>query len=247
MGNHDILLEFGPLPASCRRRFIWNSAEWWDWFRSGRRKPSTSALVSRLQEYDSFISFHGARPQDVSAYYTQGIKLGVVDSLNAQAREIFLSGRYPEITPSILNQAIFTASRTDDRKVFVIVDEREISGHYLIYGSEHICGLAASMIIDAGFDCRQILKSFGTPTVFRIELARDLIPENQLVEFAEHVLEACWDTRKRTQPPRFDWSWILRQEIPGKSVLDHVHPEEIPDPLLRYISYSYRDNFPCLF
>ncbi|OJV10103.1 MAG: hypothetical protein BGO12_13665 [Verrucomicrobia bacterium 61-8] len=191
------------------------------------------------------MSFHCARPLDLSAFYKDGLRLGDIKDLNQRAREIFLSSRYPQITTAIFDLAIENASDIHDQKLFAVLDEREISGHYLIYGSEHICGIGASMVRQVGFDCRQILKLHGTPTVFRVDLPRDLIAESQLRDLAADLVESCWDERKRERPPRIDWSWIMDKEIPGVYVLDHVHPELIPDPLMRYIPYRYRDNFPC--
>ncbi len=77
-----------------------------------------------------------------------------------------------------------------------VLDAREISGHYLIYGSEHICGIAASMVRQVGLDCRQSLKRFGTPTVFRVALPREIIPKSQLRELAGHLREYGWEMRK---------------------------------------------------
>lgn len=246
MNSHDVPLSFNPLPPTSERRFVWNSGEWWKWFRSYRRKPAVESIHARLREYDSFVSFHCARPTDVSSFYKSGLRLGDIESLNRHAREILISPEYPWITPERFERATADASGIHDKTLFAVIDEREISGHYLIYGSEHICGIAASISREVGFDCRDILKYHGTPTVFRMAIPRELIPDSQLHDLAEHVMEMYWDERKRERPPRVDWSWILKQGIPGRHVLDHVHPEKIPDPTMQYIPYRYRDNWPCL-
>ena len=242
--NRDIAFSFPPLPNDGEKRFLFNSTEWWEWFRAFRRKPSENSIYRRLSEYGFFISFHGARPSDVASYHANGIALGDVNALNHQAKQMLISGRYPQITAALVDEAIAKASTIHDKTLFLVIDEREVSGHYMIYGSEHICGIAASMSHKAGIDCRQLLKDFGTPTQFRIALPRDCIPDDQLRQLAAHIAEFCWDERKRKHPPSIDWSLILTESIPGKYILDHVHPESIPDPLLRYHCYRYRENFP---
>jgi hypothetical protein len=239
-------LAFPALLKDGRKRFVWNSPEWWEWFTAFRRKPSTALIQRRLAEYESFISFHSARPVDVASYYEKGLELAQVEKLNAQARERLLSSRYGEITSAILERAITEASIYHDQTLFLVLDEREISGHYLIYGSEHICGIAASMTREAGLDCRQLLKNFGTPTVFRVALPPEIIPGDQIHELAEYLRESSWEERKRVRPPMIDFSFILKQPVAAEHILDHVHPESIPDPLLFNYPYSYRDNFPNL-
>jgi hypothetical protein len=246
MSYRDIILPFGPLPNDGVKRFHWNSSEWWSWFKSFRRKPSAVAVLKRLREYDEIVSFHAARPLDPASYYATGIELGDVERMNARAREIFLSAGYPSITPPIVDKAIADASTIHDKTLFAVLDEREVSGHYLIYGSEHICGIAASMSRDVPMDCRQILKNFGTPTLFRISVPLDLIPEIQIQQLAEYLLRMVWDERRSKLAPRIDWSLILKNSIPATCMVDHVHPERIPDPLQYYFPYSYKDNFPCI-
>ena len=240
-----MVLRFPRLPNDGRKRFVWESTEWWEWFTAFRRKPSVTAIYRRLREYHSFVSFHSGRPVDVDAYYVNGLQLADVAKLNEVAKERLLSERAPQITPQILEAAIAKASRYHDKTLFLVLDAREISGHYLIYGSEHICGIAASMVNDVGIDCRQLLKYFGTPTVFRVALPREIIPEPQLRDLACHLREWTWESRRDKEPPRIDWSFVLKEPVSAEHILDHVHPERIPDPLLHGIVYTYRDNFPC--
>lgn len=216
-----------------------------EWFTSFKRRPSTTSILRRLERHDFFTAFHGARPLDVNSYYENGITIADISELNQQARKFLISDQYPQITTAILERAIAGASSIHDKTLFLIIDEREASGHYMIYGSEHICGIAAAMHRETGLDCRQILKTFGKPTQFRVTLPRKMIPDDQLHKLADHINGFYWDERRRTDPPRIDWSWILAQSIPGKYIFDHVHPESIPDPLLHYYPYRYRDNFPC--
>lgn len=242
--DREIHLSFGPLPQDAVKRFVWNSCEWWEWFTAFRRLPSATSIHKRLSEYDGFISFHGTRPVDVESYYKSGLKIADLNELNETARKLLRSDRHPEITEEILENAIASASRFDEQKLFLVIDERELSGHYMIYGSEHICGIAASMVREAGFDCREILKRFGTPTLFRVCLPREIIPDEQLKDLADYMRTVVWETRKRKLPPSIDWTFTLKEPIPGAHIVDHTHPEKIPDPLTYYIPYRYRDDPP---
>ena len=40
-----------------------------------------------------------------------------------------------------LEKAIMVVLGIHDKTVFAVLDDREVPGHYLIYGSEHICGI----------------------------------------------------------------------------------------------------------
>jgi hypothetical protein len=210
---------------------------------SAENLPSNH-LISRLNEYDEFVVFHGCRPTNLESYYTEGFKIANIDELNEIARAMLHASQYPEITEAIFDEAIAGASRYHDKHLFFVIDEREISGHYLIYGSEHIAGIAALIHRAAGIDCKYILKRSGTPTVFRIALSRALIPNKLIEALASDIRAIVWDERRREGPPRFDWSFILREPVPYGHVIDHVHPESIPDPHMRNYPYRYRENFP---
>ncbi len=226
--------------------FVWNSPDWWAWFTAHRRRPSINALLKLIISHDAFIVFHGCRPRDVASYYSDGLRSSDLDELNRIAREVFLSPHVPPITEQALTAAITSISRLDHGKLYVVVDDRELiryCGHYMIYGSEHLCGIGASLTREHGFDYRQVLKCYGIPTVVRIRLPLSHIPPNQLRDLARYLHEATWeDDRHRTEPSLFNWAFILHQPIPPEQIIGHVHPEVIPDPLHQNLPYRYREE-----
>jgi hypothetical protein len=202
--------------------------------------------MHRLETYTSFIVFHGCRPTDVSSYYASGLQPSNLGNLDEVARSIFLSPHVPTVTEHALTRAIASISRNDHGKLCVVLDERDLirySGHYMIYGSEHLCGIGASLLRESGFDYRQILKRCGKPTVFRCRLPRVSIPQSQIENLARYLNEVTWeDDRRRPSPPLLDCSFILRDPIPAEHVLGHVHPEVIPEPHFYYLPYRYKDE-----
>lgn len=247
MNLRSINLDFKPLPNDEVKRFAWNTPELWKSFKSFRRKPAEDVLFNHVSSYDAFLLYHAARPLDVARYYEVGLEVADAKRMNARAREIFLSAEFPTISSGLLERAISDASTIHDKTLFAVIDEREVSGHYLIYGSEHICGIAAKLSREAGFDCRQILKNFGIPTLFRVSLPREMIPGRQLRNLSSYLLESVWDRRRLEHSPPLDWSFDLKCSIPSNCIVDHVHPERIPDPLQLNYPYTYKDNFPCFY
>lgn len=84
----------------------------------------------------------------------------------------------------------------DDGKVYLCLDDRIIfatAGHYLIYDSEYLCSIATALIEVPSIDYRQILKSFGDPTVFEVNLPWSLIPISQQLELSMAICEARKD------------------------------------------------------
>jgi len=190
--------------------FVWNSPEWWIWFKSHRRRPSIRTLTRHLQTYSAFIVFHGCRPNDLSRYYSSGLQPPDLDTLNEAARRIFLSADVPPITEHALSTAIDKISRLSHvGKLYVVLDDRDLihgSGHYMIYGSEHLCGIAALLSRENGFDYRQVLKRFGAPTLIRFRLPQSSISQQQIDELAQCLRETIWEERRRNpSPPLIDF------------------------------------------
>jgi len=225
--------------------FAWDSPDWWTWFIAHRRRPSIATLRRHLDTYSGFIVYHGCRPCDISSYYSSGLRPSDLDRLDEIARRIFVSPKPPSVTEQELTAAISSLSRLDHGKLHVMLDQRYLvrnTGHYMIYGSEHLCGIGAFLMREHGFDYRQVLKRFGTPTVFRLRLPHELDPERQIDDLARHLHEVTWEERRgRLSPPLCSWAFTLSAAIPPECILEHSHPEVIPDPLLGQIPYRHQN------
>jgi hypothetical protein len=158
------------------------------------------------------------------------------------ARGIFLSERFPEITAEVLEASDDRLGLNEDGLAFVSLDPRGFvdgAGHYLIYGSEYLCGIAAGLSQRTGRDYRQVLKEFGVPTIFRMRLPFEWISERDLEQFVQVLYDWIPAMRLRRGVPIVDFTFRLRRALPADCVLSHTHPRRIVDPLLGMTTYEY--------
>lgn len=95
-------------------------------------------------------------------------------------------------------------------------DLLNLSGHYLIYGSEFICGMAADLW------CQYKLKKIGVPTLFEchIDKRKFSLTDLQAIENNE-MKYGCWDG-----------GIYLLDDISPNEIVGYVHPKRIYNPLL---------------
>ena len=223
--------------------FKWRSPEWWSWLGGQKRRPTIVSVTRYIQSHQKIVVFHGCRPLDVESYYTNGIRVADVAELNRSAKEIFSSVGFPEITESSISSAISSINHVEQGELYVVIDKEDLihkSGHYMIYGSERICGIGAYLFEKSGFDCRQILKRHGIPTVFHVQISVKSIPKDQIETLAERVHNDVWEGYRRIRKPFcFDFPFMLVESVPGTFIVGHEHPTVIPDPLFNYQLYHH--------
>jgi hypothetical protein len=207
------------------------------------RRGGLLGLRSRLlASFEGLIVYHAARPISVRTFYERGLLLGDRATQMIAAREIFLSGRFPELTADALEASGDRFTLNEDGQAFVSLDSRGFvdgAGHYLIYGSEHLCAIAAGLSELTGRDYRQVLKEFGVPTVFRMKLPLEWVNEHELGQLVQLLHEWIPWVRRKRDAPSVDFTFRLRRALPADCVLSHVHPSRIVDPLLGMTQYEY--------
>jgi hypothetical protein len=219
-------------------RFVWEDTDTWQPLvkkTGGRRQTPVSMLKAVRETYRDLTVFHAARPLKVDTYYREGLRLADHTKQTSVARTIFLSGKFPEIDEAAFKTAAEQLSDIDNGQSYVSLDKRTFlkdCGHYLIYGSEHVCGIAASLTRNGLRDYRQVLKQFGRPTIFTISLPINTASEADLLEFAELLHEWVPRVRARRRPPKVDFTFMLHINLPSEFILSHDHPTVIIDPLL---------------
>lgn len=229
-------------------RFVWEqTATWLPLLKKtrGRRQTTTSTLGAMREIYDDLTVFHGGRPLNADAYYREGLQLADHDKLTATARSVFLSGEFPEIDESEFQNAAHRPSGIDNWRTYVSLDRRHClqdCGHYLIYGSEHICGIAASLSRNGMRDYRQVLKRFGRPTLFTLSLPITMACESDLIEFGELIRDWVPRVRAGRRPAKVAFTFTLRMGLPPGCVLGHEHPDSVKDPLLRMQPHYHCDT-----
>jgi hypothetical protein len=219
--------------------FSWRKSHTWVPILGPRRGGAT-ALRRRLPSlFDGVLVYHAARPVNVRTYYQRGLLLGDHLAQRAMARRIFLSREFPELTNEAFQAADCRLLPIEDGQAFVSLDSRGFldgAGHYLIYGSEYLCGLAAGL--SAHRDYRQVLKRRGIPTIFRLRLQFGMVSDSDLTAFADLLYEHIPVIRSRMGAPQIDFTFRLRSPLPARCVLSHVHPRLIVDPLLGMTPYN---------
>lgn len=190
--------------------------------------------------YDAIRAYHGARPLDVDTYYDRGLEPMDSVRIEKQAREFFLSGRFPKIASDDVERAIENVGRKlREGRIYFEASKRMLEdhcAHYMLYGSEFITGVAAGLWPQHGPDLRQELKTIGRPTVFVCDVPLSWMPEGWLEEYAGSALEALFESLLRpdySHPPEGRGTGIMIQRrLPPENIVGHYHPTRLADPLL---------------
>jgi hypothetical protein len=207
---------------------------------SSRPRRMSQSLMKEI--YSGVVVYHACRAEDISSYYERGLMTLDRQDLFGRARALFLSGEFPELDSQDLERACAELTEVDDGRVFVALDWRDLldeCGHYLIYGSESLCGIAASLNRYGGRDYHQVLKLIGTPTLFRLRLQFDAISRPQLRWLVEAIRANIVGVRRGDEPSRIDFTFRVLGSLSGESVLGHSHPTHIRDPLLGMEPYRF--------
>ena len=114
----------------------------------------------------------------------------------------------------------------------------EHCGHYLIYGSEHICGIAAGLMRERRSDFpdyRQVLKRFGRPAIIRFSVPVGKLDDSDLDELArDALLPVTPRLRAGRKPPDVNFTFTVSNPLPASCVVGHEYPTTIPDPLFPF-------------
>jgi hypothetical protein len=193
-------------------------------------------LADRLaKKYHSIKAYHGCSPTDISSYYKKGLLTLNVNNHRQAIRKHFSSGKYPEISKEIVEQAIKqTDIETRDGWVYLALDDRMLikyCGHYLLYGSEYAIAIAAELSRIIGYDYRWTLKGIGKPTIFICHIPLEMISANTMNELAGCLLVGVFNKIlfKKENPELIDFSFMLKNSLPSNCIVDHYHPKNITD------------------
>ena len=200
------------------------------------------------QHYSHIRVYHGCRPTDSQSYYEKGI-LPSIDQKNVQVgrfREIYLNGRFSELTEDMLRQSIKKVGPKDD-DLCLVIDDRFIikrCGHYLIYGSEYLFDLASQLPIeDEDIErFRSELRKIGKPTLIEINLPNttEYVSDGKILELYGDMLTG-WlynIAHLRTESNRLDFTFELDETLPSKYIHSHYHPKRIPDQEMGWKIYN---------
>lgn len=200
----------------------------------------------------AFVSvrmFHCCRPVSVQSYYDHGLR--VLDSREANGlfRTIFLDNpRFPEITASHVEAAIVGMTESYKRHGYVYfgLDDRFLiqhCGQYLMYGSEYLLALAASVECQVERSARSELRRIGIPTIFVVDVPVQHFSDSDLMELGASALHAwAYGVAHQTDVVRkIDYGIGIEHCLGPGFIRDHYTPAAIPDPFEQNLPYRYRD------
>lgn len=193
---------------------------------------------------DSFLSqfrymrgFHGCCPINVDSYYDKGITPLCFRNANKWIKSFF-SEKFPEVENKIIIQSIDEMSNElnirENRVYFVLDDKFLISecGHYLLYGSEYILSVFATIESKTRKSFREHLLNIGQPTIFICNIPIELISEGTKKELAQCLIrKICSENRNNSpQKENLNFGFPIYNTLPSTQIINHYHPQNIIDP-----------------
>ena len=149
--------------------------------------------VGFQSQYTHVRAFHACCPRDVWEYFRIGLRPLSRRAAVRTARTLFLGQGTPPITEHLLHAALdeLLPDRLDGR-VYVGIDDRELledCGHYLMYGSEALAGVAAMLTKRLGWNVQCLLASLGTPTVLVVDVPCTRVSMSDLQELSSAIID----------------------------------------------------------
>lgn len=199
---------------------------------------SKAELAERLPDrYRAIRACHGTSAPSVDSFYEKGLSPLAIEEFHDQARQIFLSGNYPELSEDNLKSAIRNVGpATREGRVYFEANERllkEMCGHYLLYGSEYLTALAANL--GGTRDYRRVLKERFAPTLFVCDVPLEYLHPGTVTEFAGIALASIF--KELLDGPSYapdKWrglAFSIRVPLESSCIVGHCHPTITRDPL----------------
>ncbi|GFI04224.1 hypothetical protein IMSAGC005_03076 [Lachnospiraceae bacterium] len=182
------------------------------------------------QQFQFLRAYHGCRPLRISDYTENGLQILNKKRLFRLTHELL--GKYVE--EKELNNIIETRwDRYPAKGIYFALDKNELlnqCGHYMIYGSEFVCGIAAQCF------CQPKLKQRGIPTIISANVPTALISDFTIQELVDKVQTHFYGAKT------VDFGFRITQNLSAKHIVKIEHPHKIADPLNGYLSYYYSEE-----
>lgn len=181
-----------------------------------------------ISAYTHIRVYHACRPANIEEYLKNGIHDFTKEEVYNIARDKLMQCGIDEGRIKEVFQESWDESGSPFNEIYVNIFKDELmneSGHYLVYGSEFICGMAAQLF------CQNQLKKIGVPTIFVCDVDINKFPQETI---------DCIENNSF-----YDGSWdggiCLRDNIEASEIVDYIQPKEMFDPLTwteyRFIKY----------
>ncbi len=192
-------------------------------------KQLTENLAAAIEDA-LIVAYHGCRPVDAGVFHAEGIKCNDPVILAEHARSLVADVPGLALLRSQIEArlAAFDDRDRDTGQVYLMADDRLLPngcGHYLLYGSEWLQVLL-------GWEAHAALRTYGAPTIIEVHLPLSTIAPETRKELAWYLLRE-WSRQivaRDDLVPEFDFSFVLRRDIPPEWIAGHTHPSAITDP-----------------
>ncbi|AGA68903.1 hypothetical protein Desdi_1400 [Desulfitobacterium dichloroeliminans LMG P-21439] len=187
---------------------------------------NTNQIINLKDEYSHIRGYHGCRVLNLDDYYENGI---VPINKNETLRRALYLLKNDRISENeivkVFNSHWMRLTETHKYVWFTLTKSELIDycGHYLIYGSEFICGIAAEL------RCQDSLKK-GIPTIFHCDIPIEKIPSGYLEDLNDRIKTG----------DGYNCGFKVIGAISKDEVVKCEHPRKILDPLNGYMPYYCR-------
>lgn len=177
-----------------------------------------------VRKYTHIRGYHGCSPTNLDDYYKNGIvpinkKFALEQAIKLLRSDNICVDKLKEVFNSSWSEL------GDNHKyVWMALSKEELlnnCGHYLIYGSEFICGIAAELL------CQSSLRGKGRPTIFHCDVPIESIANEYIDDMNKQIRNGNGNI----------CGFKITGSLVPKNIVRCEHPRKILDPLSRYQEY----------
>lgn len=197
-------------------------------FVFGKTFINTKQIINLKDEYSHIRGYHGCRVLNLDDYYKNGIIPITKNETLKRAVYLLKSDRLSEEKiVEVFNSNWMNLVEIHKYVWFTLTKSELINycGHYLIYGSKFICGIAAELY------CQENLKK-GIPTIFHCDIPIEKIPSDYLGDLNERIQVG----------DGANCGFKIIGSINKDEIVRCEHPSLILDPLNGYRPYYYQQK-----
>ncbi|WP_024348125.1 hypothetical protein [Lacrimispora indolis] len=172
-----------------------------------------------LSNYTHIKVYHTCRTLNIDSYIREGVHCFTKKEAYKEILEILLQCNISEKDILKCFNDHWNSGSDHFNCVYVNISKEELlneSGHYLVYGSEFVCGMASDLF------CQHRLKRIGIPTLIECNIAIEKIP-GEVRDFIE---------KNRYEDGAWDGGICLNSEIEPGEIVECIQPKKIYDPLM---------------
>lgn len=187
---------------------------------------NTNQIINFKDEYSHIRGYHGCRVLNLDDYYENGIVPINKNETLKRALYLLKNDRVSENDIVKVFNSHWRGLAETHKYVWFTLTKSELidyCGHYLIYGSEFICGVAADL------RCQDSLKK-GIPTIFHCDVPIEKIPSTYLEDLNDSIKTG----------DGYNCGFKVIGVISKDEIVKCEHPRKILDPLNGYIPYYCR-------